>query len=141
MGGSRWGWVLQIKIPCHKTHPSLSGCSRLKMSLGLFNINQRLSRCIGTIAVSWISCWPSPALPGGFIASCCACCFYTRTGRRHASLRFLTMGMRNHTLLGLLTVRLCGMETGISKTSKRVSIFPFATQGGKKESFYFRQGN
>ena len=22
VGGSRWGWVLQIKSPCHKTHPS-----------------------------------------------------------------------------------------------------------------------
>ena len=39
------------------------------------------------------------------------------------------------------TVRVRGMETGISETSKRVSIFPFATQGGKQESFYFRQGN
>ena len=38
-------------------------------------------------------------------------------------------------------VRLRGMETGISETCKRVSIFPFANQGGKKESFYLRQGN
>ena len=39
------------------------------------------------------------------------------------------------------TVRLRGMETGISEASKRVSIFSFATQGGKQVSFYFRQGN
>jgi hypothetical protein len=39
------------------------------------------------------------------------------------------------------TVRLRGMETGISETSKRVSIFSFATQGGKQMSVYFRQGN
>ena len=39
------------------------------------------------------------------------------------------------------TVRLRGMETGISETNKRVSIFSFATQGGKQVSFYFRQGN
>ena len=34
-----------------------------------------------------------------------------------------------------------GMETGISEASKRVSIFSFATQGGKQVSFYFRQRN
>jgi len=39
------------------------------------------------------------------------------------------------------TVRLRGMETGISEASKRVSIFSFATQGGKQVSLYFRQGN
>mgnify|MGYP000435555636 CR=1 FL=1 len=39
------------------------------------------------------------------------------------------------------TVRLRGMGTGISEASKRVSIFSFATQGGKQVSFYFRQGN
>ena len=39
------------------------------------------------------------------------------------------------------TVRHRGMETGISEASKRVSIFSFATQGGKQVSFYFRQGN
>ena len=33
------------------------------------------------------------------------------------------------------------METGISEASKRVSIFSFATQGGKQVSFYFRQRN
>ena len=33
------------------------------------------------------------------------------------------------------------MKTGISEASKRVSIFSFATQGGKQESFYFRQRN
>jgi len=35
------------------------------------------------------------------------------------------------------------MKTGISEASKRVSIFSFATQGGKQVSFrvYFRQGN
>ena len=60
-------------------------------------------------AVSWISCRPSPALLGGFIASCCACCSSTRTGRRRASSRFLTMGMRNHTPLGLLTTALLSL--------------------------------
>ena len=35
------------------------------------------------------------------------------------------------------TVRLRGIETGISEASKRVSIFSFATQGGKQVSFYF----
>jgi hypothetical protein len=39
------------------------------------------------------------------------------------------------------TVRHRGMETGISEASKRVSIFSFATQGGKQVSFYFRQRN
>ena len=42
---------------------------------------------------------------------------------------------------GGFTVRLRGMETGISEASKRVSIFSFATQGGKQVSFYFRQRN
>ena len=41
----------------------------------------------------------------------------------------------------MFTVRLRGIETGISETSKRVPIFSFATQRGKQESFYFRQGN
>ena len=31
--------------------------------------------------------------------------------------------------------------TGISEASKRVPIFSFATQRGKEESSYFRQGN
>ena len=31
--------------------------------------------------------------------------------------------------------------TGISEASKRVPIFPFATQGGKQVSSYFRQRN
>jgi hypothetical protein len=35
------------------------------------------------------------------------------------------------------TVRHRGMETGISEASKRVSIFSFATQGGKQVSFHF----
>ena len=39
------------------------------------------------------------------------------------------------------TVRNRSLETGISEASKRVSIFSFATQGGKQVSFYFRQGN
>ena len=38
------------------------------------------------------------------------------------------------------TLRHRGMETGISETSKRVPNFSFATQRGKQESFYFRQG-
>ena len=33
------------------------------------------------------SCRPSPALQAASIASCCACSFCTRTGRRHASSR------------------------------------------------------
>ena len=44
---------------------------------------QTTGSSIGTIAVSWISCRPSPALLGGFIASCCGCCSSTRTGRNH----------------------------------------------------------
>jgi len=40
-----------------------------------------------------------------------------------------------------ITVRLREMKTGISEASKRVSIFSFATQGGKQVSFYFRQRN
>ena len=40
-----------------------------------------------------------------------------------------------------ITVRNRRIETGISEASKRVSIFSFATQGGKQVSFYFRQGN
>ena len=39
------------------------------------------------------------------------------------------------------TVRHRGMGTGISEASKRVPIFPFATQGGKHVSTYFRQRN
>ena len=39
------------------------------------------------------------------------------------------------------TVRHREMKTDISEASKRVSIFSFATQGGKQVSFYFRQGN
>ena len=39
------------------------------------------------------------------------------------------------------TVRRRRIETGISEASKRVSIFSFATQGGKQVSFYFRQAN
>ena len=39
------------------------------------------------------------------------------------------------------TVRLREIETGISESSKRVSIFSFVTRGGKQVSFYFRQGN
>ena len=35
------------------------------------------------------------------------------------------------------TVRHRGMGTGISEASKRVPIFPFATQGGKQASSYF----
>ena len=39
------------------------------------------------------------------------------------------------------TVRNRGIGTGISEASKRVRIFPFATQGGKQASSYFRQRN
>ena len=41
----------------------------------------------------------------------------------------------------MFTVRLRGIGTGISEASKRVPILPFATQRGKQESSYFRQGN
>ena len=37
-------------------------------------------------------------------------------------------------IVSLVTVRLGGMETGISEASKRVPIFSFATQGGKQVS-------
>ena len=43
--------------------------------------------------------------------------------------------------IGTPTVSHRGIETGISEASKRVSIFSFATQGGKQVSFYSRQGN
>ena len=52
------------------------------------------------------------------------------------------MSSKVRTVTGVYnTVRLRGMETGISEASKRVSIFSFATQGGKQVSFYFRQRN
>ena len=41
----------------------------------------------------------------------------------------------------IVTVRLREMKTGISEASKRVSIFSFATQGGKQVSFSFQQRN
>ena len=44
-------------------------------------------------------------------------------------------------LILLCTVLHRGMKTGISEASKKVSIFSFATQGGKQVSFYFRQRN
>ena len=56
--------------------------------------------CIGTIAVTWTSCWPLPALQAEFIASCCACCFCTRTGRRHASFRFSQFHLHLHCRAG-----------------------------------------
>ena len=53
-----------------------------------------------------------------------------------------TWGLETVTTPGLSpTVRLREMKTGISEASKRVSIFSFATQGGKQVSFYFRQRN
>jgi hypothetical protein len=39
------------------------------------------------------------------------------------------------------TVRLIGVGTGTPESSKRVPIFPFASQGGKQESSFFRQRN
>ena len=70
----------------------------------------------------WTSYRPSPALPGAFIASCCARCFCTRTGRRHASLRFWAMGTRNHTHLGLLTPALLSSTFSLkSKTGLMVA--------------------
>ena len=41
--------------------------------------------------------------------------------------------------LFIFTVRLRGIGTGISEAIKRVTIFSFATQGGKQVSSYFRQ--
>jgi hypothetical protein len=66
-------------------------------------------------------------------------------------LKFLLVAFEHYKQLALellktedglkVTVRLGGMGTGISESSKRVSIFSFATQGGKQVSFYIRQGN
>ena len=39
------------------------------------------------------------------------------------------------------TVRFRGIGTGLSEASKTVPILSFATQRGKQESSYFRQGN
>ena len=50
------------------------------------------------------------------------------------------LGLAKTSGIPCTTVRHRGMETGISETSKRVPIFSFATQRGKPESFYFRQG-
>jgi len=46
-----------------------------------------------------------------------------------------------HIHIRIHTVRHREMKTGIFEASKRVSIFSFATQGGKQVSFYFRQRN
>ena len=56
-------------------------------------------------------------------------------GHEQASTRLTLRADLEH------TVRHLGMETGISEASKKVSIFPFATQGGKQVSSYFRQRN
>ena len=45
--------------------------------------------CIGTIAVTCTSCRPSPAFPGAFIASCCACCFCHRNRDSFCLSQFL----------------------------------------------------
>ena len=63
---------------------------------------------------------PSPALQAAFIASFCACCFCTRTGRRHASSRFWTTSKRNQTPLGLLTAALLSSKPK-SKTGLMVA--------------------
>ena len=63
---------------------------------------------------------PSPALQAAFIASFCACCFCTRTGRRHASSRFWTTSKRNQTPLGLLTAALLSSKLK-SKTGLMVA--------------------
>ena len=47
----------------------------------------------------------------------------------------------NSNLHFITTVLHREMKTGISEASKRVSIFSFATQGGKQVSFYIRQRN
>ena len=52
---------------------------------------------------------PSPAPLGESTTSCCDCFSYTRAGRRRASSRLLTMGMRNHTHLRLLTAALLSL--------------------------------
>ena len=49
-------------------------------------------------------------------------------------------GTRASTTRQTGTVRHRGMETGISEASKRVSIFSFATQGGKQVEFLFSTG-
>ena len=62
-------------------------------------------------------------------------------GLRSASVA-LRPGLRlKCILITLHTVRLRGIGTGISEASRRVPILPFATQRGKQESSYFRQGN
>ena len=76
-----------------------------------------------TIAVSWISCRPSPALLGGFIASCCAYCSSTRTGRRRASSRFLTTGMRNQPYTSRFTYRRAAFFNTL-KTAPPTSFMP-----------------
>ena len=92
--GLHWGWgsgdhqdlVLDLSFRhCRTTAGALrrgSGTGT-ESSITLANRTRTLTRrrqarllstgsSIGTIAVSWIFCRPSPALLGGFIASCCA---------------------------------------------------------------------
>ena len=39
------------------------------------------------------------------------------------------------------TLRHCEIETGVSESSRRVSVFLYVCQGVKQASFYSRQGN
>ena len=49
------------------------------------------------------------------------------------------LGMNSH--VHVRTVHFREIGTGIFEASKRVPIFPFATQGGKEANSYFRQRN
>ena len=75
-------------------------------------------------------------LPQTLTKQCMCKCKEVRGAQQNANagsgLRAVTEKFDN-----LFTVRHRGMETGISEASKRVSIFSFATQGGKQVSFYF----
>ena len=86
---------------------------------------------------SVVSAGPQPGHGGGLETMTCHFC-------RSADLwLYLTCGVCQLTTHAkcYYTVRHRGIETGISEASKRVSIFSFATQGGKQVSFYFRQRN
>ena len=63
----------------------------------------------------------------------------SRTSCACSSLRMATQRLSPSACRS--TVRHRGMGTGISEASKRVPIFPFATQGGKQVSSHFRQRN
>ena len=63
----------------------------------------------------------------------CMCTYVFALARAHARLRSW-QGVRVWACVCLSTVPLRGIGTGISEASKRVPIFPFATQGGTQAS-------